>query len=179
MLVAVVIAVVLGVGATALYVRGNKANEQAASTEAARARLAAEREELWEKVARLEGDLSAAREEASRYRTLVQEAGDWVWETDADGVITFSNPAGAALLGVEDLVGRNAKELTHPDDAEAVTAGFSGVIRRRHADGTFKTLDTRSAPGPGGGWPGIDRDLTAPAPPAPEPAPEKPGVALV
>src|SRR3954469_8463776 len=179
MLVAVVIAVVLAVVAIALYVRGNKANEQAASTEAARARLAAEREELWEKVARLEGDLSAAREEASRYRTLVEEAGDWVWETDADGVITFSNPAGAALLGVEDLVGRNAKELTHPDDAEAVTAGFSGVIRRRHADGTFKTLDTRSAPRPEGGWRGIDRDLTAPAPPAPEPAPEKPGVALV
>jgi c-di-GMP phosphodiesterase len=179
MLVAVVIAVVLAVVAVALYVRGNKANEQAATTEAARARLAAEREELREKVARLEGELSSVREEASRYRSLVEEAGDWVWETDAEGVITFSNAAGATLLGVEDLVGRNAKELTHPDDAEAVTAGFSGVIRRRHADGTYKTLDTRSAARPEGGWRGIDRDLTAPAPPAPEPAPEKPGVALV
>src|SRR3954468_9119164 len=168
MLVAVVIAVVLAVVAIALYVRGNKANEQAASTEAARARLAAEREELWEKVARLEDELSAAREEASRYRTLVEEAGDWVWETDGDGVITFSNSAGAALLGVEDLVGRNAKELTHPDDQEAVTAGFSGVIRRRHADGSYRTFDTRSVARPGGGWRGIDRDLTAPAPAPPE-----------
>jgi c-di-GMP phosphodiesterase len=178
-LVAVVIAVVLAVVAVALYVRGNQANEQAAATEAARARLAVERDELREQVARLEGELSSAREEASTYRPLVEEAGDWVWETDAEGVITFSNPAGAALLGREDLVGQNVKELTHPHDRDAVTAGFSGVIRRRHADGSYKTLDTRSAARADGGWRGIDRDLTAPAPPAPEAAPEKPGVALV
>jgi EAL and modified HD-GYP domain-containing signal transduction protein len=177
--VAIVIAVVLAVLAVALYVRGNRAGEQAAQTEAARARLAAEREELRERVARLETELSAAELQAATYRPLVEEAGDWVWETDAEGVITFSNRAGAALLGIEDLVGKDAKELTHPDDQEAVTAGFSGVIRRRHADGSYKTLDTRSAAKPDGGWRGIDRDLTAPAPPAPEPAPERPGVALV
>jgi len=102
-----------------------------------------------------------------------------VWETDAEGVITFSNPAGAALLGVEDLVGRDAKELTHPDDRQAVLSGFSGVIRRRHADGSYKTLDTRSAATADGGWRGIDRDLSAPAPPPPEPTPERPGVAIV
>src|SRR4051812_26709945 len=175
-----IVAAVLAVVAVVLLSRVIKANEQAATSEAARARLAAEREELWEKVARLEGELSAAKLEAATYRPLVEEAGDWVWETDADGVITFSNPAGAALLGVEDLVGRNAKELTHPDDQEAVTAGFSGVIRRMHADGTYRTLDTRSRPLPDNkGWRGIDRDLTAPTPPPPEPAPEKPGVALV
>jgi EAL and modified HD-GYP domain-containing signal transduction protein len=179
MLVAVVIAVVLAVVAVVLFARLNKANEQVATTEAARARLAAEREELWEKLSRLEGELSAAKLQAATYRPLVEDAGDWVWETDAEGVITFSNAAGAALLGVEDLVGRNAKELTHPDDAEAVTTGFSGVIRRRHSDGTYKTLDTRATARDGGGWRGIDRDLTAPAPPAPEAAPEKPGVALV
>jgi c-di-GMP phosphodiesterase len=53
------------------------------------------------------------------------------------------------------------------------------VIRRQHADGSYKTLDTRSAKLANGGWRGIDRDLTAPAPPAPEAAPERPGVALV
>src|SRR5215470_18474197 len=109
-----VVAVVLAVVAVVLFTRLNKANEQAAQTEAARARLAAEREELWEKVARLEGELGAAKEEAATYRPLVEEAGDWVWETDAEGVITFSNPAGAALLGVDDLVGKHAGELTHP-----------------------------------------------------------------
>lgn len=179
MVVAVLIAVVLAVVAVALYVRGNKANEQAAIAEAARARLAGEREELREKVAKLEEELSAAELQAATYRPLVEEAGDWVWEIDAEGVITFSNAAGAALLGRDDLVGQSVKELTHPHDREAVTAGFSGVIRRRHADGTYRTLDTRSVPRPEGGWRGIDRDLTAPAPPQPEAAPERPGVALV
>src|SRR3954447_8895679 len=146
-----IVAAVLAVVAVVLLSRVNKANEQAATTEAARARLAAEREQLWGNVARLEGELGSARDEASTYRPLVEEAADWVWETDAEGVITFSNAAGAALLGVEDLVGRNAKELTHPDDQEAVTAGFSGVIRRRHAEGSYRTLDTRSAPKPEGG----------------------------
>jgi c-di-GMP phosphodiesterase len=174
-----VVAVVLAVVAVVAFTRLNQANEELASTEAARARLAGEREELQEKVATLESQLNAAREEAARYRPLVEEAGDWLWETDAEGVITFSNAAGAALLGIEDLVGKDARELTHPDDQSAVATGFSGVIRRRHADGTYKTLDTRSQPTADGGWRGIDRDLTAPAPPAPEAAPEKPGVALV
>src|SRR3954463_21042 len=174
-----IVAAVLAVVAVALYVRGNNANERAAVTEAARARLAAEREGLRGKVARLEGELSSAREEASTYRPLVEEAADWVWETDAEGVITFTNAAGASLLGRDDLVGQSVKELTHPHDRDAVTAGFSGVTRRRHADGTYRTLDTRSVPRPEGGWRGIDRDLTAPAPPQPEPTPEKPGVALV
>ena len=179
MVVAVVIAAVLAVVAVVLLTRVNRATARAEESEAARARLAAERERLQERVAALEGDLGAAREEAARYRPLVEEAGDWVWETDAEGVITFSNPAGAALLGRDDLVGASAKELTHPDDRDGVTSGFSGVIRRRHADGSYKTLDTRSAPTPEGGWRGIDRDLTAPAPPALEPDSERSGMALV
>src|SRR4051812_39235936 len=126
-----IVAAMLAVVAVVLLTRLNKANERAATTEAARAELATERDELRQQVAKLEAELSAAEQEASTYRPLVEEAGDWVWETDAEGVITFSNPAGAVLLGVEDLVVRNAKELTHPADQEAVTAGFSGVIRRR------------------------------------------------
>jgi EAL and modified HD-GYP domain-containing signal transduction protein len=111
----------------------------------------------------------------------VEDATDWVWETDAEGVLTFSNPAGAELLGEEDLVGRSAVELTHPDDQAAVTAadGFAGVIRRRHSDGTYRTVDTLSVPLPGGGWRGIDRDLSTPAPPPAPPQPERPGVAIV
>src|SRR6266545_3029875 len=111
-----IVAAVLAVVAVVLLTRLNKANEQAATAEAARARFAAEREELREKVAQLEGELGNAREEASTYRPLVEEAGDWVWETDAEGVITFSNAAGAVLLGRDDLVGQNVKELTHPHD---------------------------------------------------------------
>src|SRR3954447_24256804 len=105
-----IVAGVLAVVAVVLLTRLNKASEQAATAEAARARLAAEREELREKVARLEGELSAAELQAATYRPLVEEAGDWVWEIDAEGVITFSNAAGATLLGRDDLVGQSVKE---------------------------------------------------------------------
>jgi EAL and modified HD-GYP domain-containing signal transduction protein len=179
MIVTVVIAAVLAVVAGFLFARLRAAADRAAGLEATRSRLAAEGDRLRERVATLEGERSAAREEAARFRPLVDGAGDWIWETDGEGVLTFSNPAGAELLGADDLVGRSAVELTHPDDREAVTApaGFAGVIRRRHA---WRLLDTRAAPrSDGAGWRGIDRDLTAPAPPPPEPAPERPGVAIV
>src|SRR4051812_34298213 len=145
-----IVAAVLAVVAVALYARGNKANERAAATEAARARLAAEREELRGKVARLEGELSSAREEASTYRPLVEEAADWVWETDAEGVITFTNAAGAALLGRDDLVGQSVKELTHPHDREAVTAGVNGGDPPPPARGTHPPPPTPPGPGPEG-----------------------------
>jgi EAL and modified HD-GYP domain-containing signal transduction protein len=182
MVLAILIAAVLALAVGVLAVRLRAATAQAAALEGTRARLAAEAGGLRERVAALDGELSSAREEAARYRPLVDGAGDWIWETDGEGVLTFSNPAGAELLGAGDLAGRSAVELTHPDDREAVTApdGFAGVIRRRHADGAWRTLDTRSVPRPDGpGWRGIDRDLTAPAPPPPEPARVSPGVAIV
>jgi c-di-GMP phosphodiesterase len=180
-LVTVVIAVVLvlGIGVLLSRLRGERA--RGAELEAARARLVADVERLRERVAGLEGELEEQRATAARYRPLVDGSGDWIWETDAHGVLTFSSAAGALLLGVDELVGRSAVELTHPDDQAAVTApeGFSGVLRRRHADGSWRTVDSRSEPLPGGGWRGSDRDLTTPAPPPPEPAPELPGVAIV
>ncbi|WP_196807210.1 HDOD domain-containing protein [Candidatus Solirubrobacter pratensis] len=177
----VVLAAVLAVLAAVLFAQLRASRAREAVLEATRARQAAEGERLRERAAALEGELEAARAVAARHRRLVEQAGDWIWETDADGVLTYSNPAGAELLGAGELVGRSAVELTHPDDQPAVIApeGFAGVIRRRHADGTWRTLDTRSAALPDGGWRGIDRDLTAPAPPAPAPAPERPGVAIV
>jgi EAL and modified HD-GYP domain-containing signal transduction protein len=181
MVPAVVIAVVLLLVLGLVAARLRAATARAAELEAARARSATEGQRLRERVAALEGELEDARAVAARYRPLVEDVGDWVWETDAEGVLTFSNAAGSELLGAEQLVGRSAVELTHPDDQAAVTApaGFSGVIRRRHEDGTWRTVDSRSAPLPDGGWRGVDRDLTAPAPPPPEPEPERPGVAVV
>ena len=95
----------------------------------------------------------------------MEGAGDWIWATDADGTLTFFNPPGAALLGHEDLVGRSLADLTHAEDRDANAApeGWAGVLRRVHADGSLKTVDTRSVRA-GDGWQGIDRDLTAEAP---------------
>src|SRR3954453_20266522 len=93
-----IVAAVLAVVAVVLLARLNKANERAATTEAARAALATERDGLRQQVGKREAEVRAARRGGSTFRPLVEEAGDCVWEADVAGVITFSNPAGAVLL---------------------------------------------------------------------------------
>ena len=82
----------------------------------------------------------------------------------------YSNAAGAKLLGIDDLIGRSLTDLTYAEDKPT---GWNGVLRRIHADGSLRTVDSRSVQ-TDGGWQGIDRDLSAPTP---EPVPQ--GVAIV
>src|SRR3954468_12261313 len=137
-----------------------------------------------ERIAALERAADDLRASEAAYRALVDAAPDWMWACDTDGVLTFSNPAGEALLGRDDLVGKPLAELTHPEDRPALRAdGWSGVVRRGHADGGWKTVETSSIPVHDGegqltGWRGIDRDLTPSAPIAGA-LPERPGVAIV
>ena len=71
-----------------------------------------------------------------------------MWATDDEGTITFSNAAGAELLGHEDLVGRSLADLTHEEDRRAsAPEGWAGVVRRLHADGACgRSTRARSAP---------------------------------
>jgi c-di-GMP phosphodiesterase len=115
--------------------------------------LETEQEQLKADINLLKAQLGALQP----YRGLVQGASDWVWAADEEGTLTLSNPAGAALLGHEDLIGRSLTELTHADD---VAIGFNGVVRRLHADGSQRTMETRSVR-TDSGWLGIDRDLTS------------------
>src|SRR3954452_21055312 len=152
--------------------------------QADRERAAADAEAQRERIAALERAADDLRASEAAYRALVDAAPDWMWACDPDGVLTFSNPAGAALLAHADLTGRPLAELTHPDDRPALRAdGWSGVVRRSHADGTWRTVETRSIPVRDGegrltGWRGIDRDLTPTATLA-RGLPERPGVAIV
>ncbi len=143
MIVALVVAGVLAVVAIVLVVRLRASTAQVVALEAEKARLAGA-------LATRESELSALQP----YRDAVDAAADWIWAADRDGRITFSSPAGTALLGYDDLVGRQLGELT-PDGAD----GWSGVVQRRHADGSLRTLDSRVTRGEDG-WRGIDRDLT-------------------
>jgi c-di-GMP phosphodiesterase len=147
MLVGLVLAGLAAIVAVVLGVRLSTATRRNAELEAERARLA--------------GSLAAREHELQAlapYRAAVEGAADWIWAADGDGQITFSNPAGRELLGHEELVGRRLAELT-----EDFRQGWSGVVRRRHADGSLRTLDSRVSRD-GDGWRGIDRDLTETVP---------------
>ncbi len=165
-IVAVVLAVVLVVGGAVAFTRLRAVEAERDAKEAERARLEAEGEALRARLA----EVRREADELIPYRDAVDAAEDWLWAVDEEGRLRFSSAAGAALLGREELLGVPLAELTHPDDH---AVGWSGVLRRQHADGSYRTVDSRSVRA-GRGWQGIDRDLTAVPP-----AKTTPGVAVV
>src|SRR4051812_10876135 len=140
----------------------------------------------------------ALRATAAGYRDLVEGVEDWIWTADRSGIVTFSNRAGEAVIGHRParLIGHPLLDVVSPDardeearrlqDAAAAKQGWSVTVRRLHADGTERTLDSRASPildaaGELLGWRGIERPAAtaAPAPAplqaaAPEPGPAEP-----
>ena len=70
-----------------------------------------------ERAARLQAE-KALRESEERFRSIVEHSDEWIWEMGTDGLLTYSNPSVARMLGwkPEDLVGTFV--LRHLDPAE-------------------------------------------------------------
>lgn len=101
---------------------------------------------------RAEAALGAAQE---RYRALIENASDQVAVVDANGVYQYVSPSHVDVCGFtpEELLGRSAFDLVHPDDlpalAKRLRAGLrekqsSGVaeFRIRHKDGSWRVIET-------------------------------------
>jgi PAS domain S-box-containing protein len=128
-----------------------------------------------EEIRRIE---QALRESEERFRAIVESTEDWIWETDLDGRITYSNRSVVALLGrpLEDIVGHPVSALVALADREplrerldaCVTARCSWrneVLRWQHGDGSVRWLESTAQPrydeaGTLLGFRGIDRDVT-------------------
>ncbi len=138
--------------------------------------LMAEYERLRKRVAQLE-DITQARRQEDELRTfklLVENAPDGIGIADTDLVLTYTNPAFAAMLGYSDLVGKTVMEITHPDDlaalnalAEQVARGETprATIRYLRSDGATVTvhasaLALRDGQGNLIGYGSINRDIT-------------------
>ncbi|MFZ2090077.1 MAG: PAS domain S-box protein, partial [Desulfobaccales bacterium] len=120
----------------------------------------------------------ALREKEERFRSLVEAISDLVWETDADGRLTFISPNVAELLGYspEDVLGKTFLELLPPGENERVGEMLSPILEGKkpyvyvgklslHKCGRRVVLESSAVPildsqGVFRGYRGIDRDIT-------------------
>ena len=107
-------------------------------------------------------DVSERREAAEAlerrdayFRALIEETQELIAVVDGDGTFRYASPSFERVLGyrAQELVGRSAFELVHPDDVETVMRIFaenaqipgqtaSTQYRYRHRDGTWRVVDS-------------------------------------
>ncbi len=80
---------------------------------------------------------SLVRSSEARFRNLVESTRDWMWETDAAGVITFSSGRVHALLGVtpREIIGKRCADFGFDMDLESAAAAGMRVELGVKADG--------------------------------------------
>jgi len=115
------------------------------------------------------------QESEARYRHLVENVHDLIYEVDAEGVITYCSPSLEFLSGytVAEVLGRSFFELVHPDDLPAVIEHvqhrLSGILepaefRLRDRDGRYRWARSLSRPvvrdGQVVGLTGVATDIT-------------------
>ncbi len=121
----------------------------------------------------------ALEESEARYRNLVENTTDWIWEMGLDLKHTYSNRHLETILGYspEEFAEMSLDKLMHPEDIKAVGArlpiliaerqGWEGwVVRFRHKDGSYRYLQSNAhaildAEGETCGFRGVDRDITS------------------
>lgn len=120
----------------------------------------------------------ALRQSEQRFKDLVVNSTDWIWEFNENEIFTYSSPRIKDLLGYdpEEIVGQSAYSIMEPEEAVKVQrdfviykearAPFSHLLNRnRHKDGREVYLESSGVPiideqGVFHGYRGIDRDIT-------------------
>ncbi len=113
-----------------------------------------------------------------RYRKLVEQVSDWIWEVDANGVYTYASPQIEQILGYtpDEIIGRTPFDLMEPDEGERIGPIFQYHVANKlpinsleninlHRDGHEVILETSGSPilndeGECIGYIGVDRDIT-------------------
>jgi PAS domain S-box-containing protein len=123
-------------------------------------------------------DITDRKKATVGFRSMVEVTNDWLWETDVDGLYTYSSPKVKDLLGYEqsEIVGRKPSDLMIPEDAARIAAEMEEAMRLRRPflnmenrnlqkGGHVVILETSGVPvidhkGVFQGYRGIHRDIT-------------------
>src|SRR6187551_2732415 len=81
----------------------------------------------------------------ARLRALTEHALEIITVQSADGTFTYANEAVVRYLGysVSELLGRNAAEFLHPDDAETMRERFRGFLGAQDAQPELSRFEYR------------------------------------
>jgi len=143
------------------------------------AELVKANEQLQREITEREQTEEALRASEHRFQQIAENAREWIWEVDADGLYTYSSPIVQRILGYDprEIVGKkHFYDLFHPDDREETKQrAFEGFAKKeafqeflnRNVDKDGKTvwLSTSGVPlldeqGDLLGYRGADTDIT-------------------
>ncbi|WP_435115819.1 PAS domain S-box protein [Halolamina sp. C58] len=106
-------------------------------------------------------DASERKEQEERFRAFVEQSNDILTILDQNGVYQYQSPSVERILGYEPdaLLGKSAFDYVHPDDRGRVVAAFREALeqpdrdltveyRFRHADGSWRWVESRGATAP-------------------------------
>lgn len=120
----------------------------------------------------------ALRASDKRFKDIAENASEWIWEVDVNGVYTYSSPVVKKILGYEpkEVLGRHFHDFFHPSDKEHLRQAvfdtfktkkpFHEFIQRNiHKNGKIVWLSTSGVPvldddGNLLGYRGADTDVT-------------------
>lgn len=120
----------------------------------------------------------ALAESENKYRTLVEETSDWVWELNENGVFTYSSPQVREITGygAGEILGTTPFDYMRPEEARRVVEFFHATVATQspfksfvnstlHKDGHEVIVETNGVPylnaeGRFVGYRGINRDIT-------------------
>lgn len=121
---------------------------------------------------------STLAESENRYRELIEHLSDWLWTTDQQGRILYSNPVVERVLGYrfDEVTGKSMLSFITPEDREQARKIFGlhaekcepihrFTARVTHKDGSLHYLETNAEAvcdedGNLIGYRGISRDIT-------------------
>ncbi|MFX1318217.1 MAG: PAS domain-containing protein [Promethearchaeota archaeon] len=121
---------------------------------------------------------AALLESEERFRALVEDLSDWVWEMDISGKFVYTNNAVEDIIGFSagQVLGRTPCDFLHPEDVKRAQNTWAELIERRrpirtiviqmvHRDESDVVLEARGRPvfneaGELLGFRGICRDIT-------------------
>jgi PAS domain S-box-containing protein len=92
---------------------------------------------MWRDITDLTQTQDALRESEEKYKQLVENANDIIYETDIEGHFTFVNPIAENITGYseKELIGTNFVELVHPDWQQET----DGFYRSQFSERTLNT----------------------------------------